>query len=75
MTTPSAGVVTSVTATPTIYGWVGVIPATTLPPGPCEIPFPSYIQSVASYSGGVSGTSAPVNVTYDFFGPIADCSP
>ena len=52
------------TATLTIYGWIG-----TLSFSPCTaqcgtIPVPTTIQSVASYPGGVSGTSQPVNVTY-----------
>lgn len=56
------GVYASVTATPTLYGWVGVIPGSAS--GLCPIPFPGSVQSVASYSDGVSGTSAPVDVDY-----------
>jgi hypothetical protein len=66
------GVVSSVTATPTLYGWIGVFPADY--EGPCVIPFPMSIQSVASYSGGVSGTSAPVDITYALYLPIGVCS-
>jgi Bacterial Ig domain len=57
------------TATPTIYGWIVVIPAPQpcnrghLPRLPCNLGS-DLIQSVASYSGGVTGTSPPVqNVT------------
>jgi hypothetical protein len=45
------------TASPTIYGWVGQWNTTTIPNGTYTL------QSVASYAGGVSGTSASVNVT------------
>ena len=57
-----------VTATPTIYGWIVVMPATP----PCNgdtspdcraLSASISIQSVASFSGGVTGTSTPVNVT------------
>jgi Bacterial Ig domain len=45
------------TATPTIYGWLAAWNTTTVPNG-------SYtLQSVASYAGGVSGTSAGVAIT------------
>ena len=54
-----------------IYGWIGVVPA--LPAGGCEIPVSVSIQSVASYSGGVSGTSPPVNVTVLNPLPVSDC--
>ncbi len=53
------------TATPTIYGWIVVVP----PCGSCITDYPvpvsgfASIVSVASYSGGVSGTSPPVPVT------------
>jgi hypothetical protein len=73
LTFQGLGVISSVTATPTLYGWIGVIPAM-LPHGPCDLAFNASVQSVASYSGGVSGTSAPVGFTYHLFGPIADCS-
>jgi len=45
------------TASPTIYGWVGQWNTTTIPNGTYAL------QSVASYAGGVTGTSAPVNIT------------
>ena len=51
-------------ATPTIYGWIAIISKGVLPCSGCvPIPVPLSIQSVASYSGGVSGTSQPVNAT------------
>ena len=49
------------TATPTIYGWIAVTPGGSSAGNP--IPLSCSIQSVASYSGGVSGTSPPVSVT------------
>jgi uncharacterized protein YjbI with pentapeptide repeats len=57
-----------VTATPTIYGWIVTMPATP----PCNgnaspdcraLSASASIQSVASYSGGVTGTSPPVPAT------------
>jgi hypothetical protein len=64
ITSPGFGTSFIATATLTIYGWIG-----TLSFSPCTaqcgtIPVPTTIQSVASYPGGVSGTSQPVNVTY-----------
>jgi hypothetical protein len=45
------------TATPTIYGWLAAWNTTTVPNG-------SYtLQSVASFAGGVSGTSAAITVS------------
>ncbi len=44
-------------ASPTIYGWVGQWNTTTVPNGTYTL------QSVASYGGGVTGVSAPVNIT------------
>jgi hypothetical protein len=66
------GVSFSVTATPTIYGWIGVLPGD---PGgvECEIVAVS-VQSVATYPGGVSGTSAPVPFTVDVYVPQSVCS-
>jgi hypothetical protein len=58
-----SNVVGTFTAVPTIYGWIAVDP-------PCNcvtdhpVPLPFTVQSVASYSDGVSGTSPPVNVNY-----------
>ena len=44
-------------ATSTILGWLGQWNTTTVPNGMYTV------QSVASYAGGVSGTSAPVTIT------------
>ena len=44
------------TATPTIYGWLAAWNTTTVPNGTYTL------QSVASYAGGVSGTSAGISV-------------
>jgi Bacterial Ig domain len=57
------GAMETLPTTPTIYGWIAVVS----PSQPCAqcsaIPAMSTIQSVASYPGGVSGTSPTVNVT------------
>ena len=45
------------TATPTIVGWLAGWDTTTVPNGTYTL------NSVASYAGGVSGTSAPVTIT------------
>ena len=45
------------TATPTIYGWVAGWNSTTVPNGTYTL------QSVASYAGGVSGSSSPITIT------------
>ncbi len=45
------------TATPTIYGWLAAWNTTTVPNGTYSL------QSVASYAGGVTGTSAPITIT------------
>ena len=45
------------TATPTIYGWLASWNSTTVPNGQYTL------QSVASYAGGVRGTSAPITIT------------
>jgi Bacterial Ig domain len=69
VTGPATGPTTTLTATPTIYGWIATHPAYTCPD--CvPIPVPFSIQSVAAYSGGVSGTSQPVNVTFIAYLPI-----
>ena len=44
------------TATPTIYGWLAAWNTTTVPNGTYTL------QSVASYQGGVSGTSPGITV-------------
>jgi hypothetical protein len=57
------GATETLPTTPTIYGWIAVLSASQ----PCAqcTPFsvPGSIQSVASYPGGVSGTSPAVSVT------------
>jgi hypothetical protein len=59
------GVPFTVTATPTIYGWVGSIVATECGFGCVDsAPLQYVITSVASYSGGVSGTSPPILVNF-----------
>ena len=64
----AAGETIPFTATPTIYGWIVVLPANqpcnplTTPDCRTE-PVSASIQSVASYSGGVTGTSPPVPAT------------
>ena len=45
------------TATPTIYGWIAIWDSTGVPNGTYQL------QSVASYSGGGSGTSPPFAIT------------
>jgi uncharacterized protein YjbI with pentapeptide repeats len=45
------------TATPTEYGWLAEFDSTTIPNGTYSL------QSVASYAGGVSGTSLPISIT------------
>jgi hypothetical protein len=64
------GITETNTATPTIYGWVYRVSTASQPCNGC-IPysFPISIQSVASYSGGVSGTSQPVNATLVLYLP------
>ena len=47
------------TASPTIFGWVGQWNTTTVPNGTYTL------ESVASYAGGETGTSAPVTITVD----------
>jgi large repetitive protein len=54
---------TIITATPTLFGWIVILPAG--PSGDHFVPIGISVQSVASYSGGVSGTSPPVNFTLD----------
>jgi hypothetical protein len=65
----------TLTATPTLYGWIYVMPPTScLVSGLCiPVTFPgSTIQSVATYPGGVTVTSPIIDVTliyYRFNGP------
>ena len=58
------------TATPTIYGWIAVVQGAPCSPNCSSASLPGSIQSVASYVGGVSGTSPPVNVTIIAYLPI-----
>jgi Bacterial Ig domain len=51
------------TATPTLYGWIAVVQGAPCSPDCSSTKLSASIQSVASYVGGVSGTSPPVNVT------------
>ena len=57
-------------ATPTIYGWLYRVSTPSQPCSGC-IPYyiPISIESVASYSGGVSATSQPVNATIILYLP------
>jgi hypothetical protein len=62
------------TATPTIYGWIAVLPEGSEQPGGCgPVSLPVSIQSEASYSGGVTGTSAPVNISIIVWVPATSC--
>jgi hypothetical protein len=67
-----AGVVETVPTTPTIYGWIAVLSPSQPCPQCSPIPVLSTIQSVASYPGGVSGTSPTVNVTIIFYLEIVE---
>ena len=51
------------TATQTLYGWIAVVPGESCGPGCSSATISGSIRSVASYVGGVSGTSPPVDVT------------
>jgi YVTN family beta-propeller protein len=44
-------------STPTYFGWIGAWNTTTVPDGTYTL------QSVASYAGGVTGTSSPITIT------------
>ncbi len=62
------------TATPTIYGWIAVLPESAQPQGGCgPITLPVSVESEASYSGGVTGTSAPVNISLIVWVPPISC--
>jgi hypothetical protein len=64
------------TATPTIYGWIAVLPESAQPQGGCgPITLPISVESEASYSGGVTGTSAPVNISLTVWVPANLCGP
>jgi hypothetical protein len=63
VTFPTFGISHTVNATLTIYGWIGTESLSDFDEfGNLQVP--TTIQSVASYPGGVTGTSQPVNVTY-----------
>jgi hypothetical protein len=68
------GISFTVSATPTIYGWIGVYPGQPVNPVGCELqnPFCS-VQSLATYAGGVRGTSSPVSFTLDIYLPPSLC--
>jgi hypothetical protein len=69
-----AGETSTLTATPTIYGWIASVPPEVCvapPEGGCaEIPFSYTVQSVATYSNGLTGTSPPVSITIVYDVPI-----
>ena len=46
-------------ASPTYYGWIGLWNTTSVPNGTYTL------QSLASYAGGVTGTSPPITITVD----------
>jgi hypothetical protein len=58
-----SGATHTFTTTPTIYGWIAVMPGTQCGPLCGAHSLSASVQSVASYLGGVSGTSPAVNVT------------
>jgi hypothetical protein len=64
------GVTGTNAAIPTIYGWVYIVSTPSQPCNGC-IPYriPISIQSVASFSGGVSGTSQPIAATLVLYLP------
>ena len=62
------------TATATIYGWIAVLPESFEQSGGCgRITLPISVESEASYSGGVTGTSAPVNISLIVWVPPGEC--
>jgi hypothetical protein len=68
------GISVTVSATPTIYGWIGVYPGQPVNPVGCELQNPFYsVQSLATYAGGVSGTSSPVSFTLAIYLPPSLC--
>jgi hypothetical protein len=61
----------TIPATPTVYGWVAIISTGGPPCSGCSpVSVPLSIQSVASYPGGVSGTSRPINATEIIHVPV-----
>ncbi len=68
------GFILDLTATPTIYGWIAVLPESFQQQGSCgPITTAVSIESEASYSGGVTGTSAPVNISLTLWIPPGAC--
>jgi hypothetical protein len=63
------GVYDTWTATPTIYGWIVVVPpcSSCITDNPVPISGLFAIESVASYSGGVSGKSSIVPITLIYY--------
>ena len=58
-------------ATATIYGWIAIISTGGPPCSGCSpVPVPLSIQSVATYTGGVTGTSQTVNATLVIHVPV-----
>lgn len=56
----------TLTATPTIYGWIAVTSGSS---GGTPVDLNCWVQSVASYSGGVSGSSSLVPITVVAYRP------
>jgi hypothetical protein len=67
--TTANGFTETFTATPTIYGWIYVLPGGPPPSGYVALSFPISIESVASDPDGIVGTSAPVNGTIIVYVP------
>ena len=61
----------TIPTTPTIYGWIAIISTGGPPCSGCDpVSVPLSIQSVASYLGGVSGTSQPIDATEIIHVPV-----
>lgn len=61
----------TIPATPTIYGWIAIISTGGPPCSGCSpVSVPLSIQSVASYLGGVNGTSQPIDATEVIHVPV-----
>lgn len=67
LTLPAGGLVDTISTTPTIVGWVGVLPGTPTQGSCVPVPIPVDLQGVATYVGGVSGTSTPVPESLDVY--------
>jgi hypothetical protein len=55
----------TLSTTPTLVGWIGILPGGSGSCGPIALSYS--VQSVASFAGGVSGTSAPLPITLDAY--------